>query len=118
MSWLISGPRTEWKLDPNVFIALLREQWPNAEIRETKEGNFSHEWKIAMPERSLEGSFNQHYSGVVLDYDIHYAAPFAVWFRKLVPETQMLQFYDEGYNAHIELGPNTTEAEIIKGVGY
>lgn len=71
-----------------------------------------------MPDGALEGRFNSAMSGVVLHYDIHDAAPFALWFRKLVPDTQMLEFYDEGYNAHIELRPETTEAEIVRGVGY
>jgi hypothetical protein len=49
-----------------------------------------------------------------LDGYLEDCAKFAVWFRYLVPQTQKLLFYDQGYNSHIELTEETTESEIMQ----
>ncbi|NEQ69983.1 MAG: hypothetical protein F6K21_31725, partial [Symploca sp. SIO2D2] len=41
-------------------------------------------------------------------------ARFVIWFRSLVPQTQKLVFYDQGYNYHVELETRTTESEIMQ----
>src|SRR5262245_65184905 len=59
--------------------------------------------------KRLAGTLSRDGLAVSLEADVHASAPFARWLRSIVPSTQPLLFYDEGYTADIPLTAETTE---------
>jgi hypothetical protein len=121
MPWFVSEPEDSgWKLDPILLVERLREKWPQADIREIrdpKRKNYSHEWRMRIGDHVLDGRFDGG-SGVVLDGDIRAAVVFALWFRSLIPSEKVLLFYDESYSMHVNLKPETTEADVLAVAGF
>jgi hypothetical protein len=77
---------------------------------------YALEWvvKVSGIEQRLDGALHRDGQGISLDGYLEDCARFAIWFRYLVPQTQKLVFYDQGYNSHVELEAETTESEIMQ----
>lgn len=119
MEYLITPPEeTDWKINDSDFIDNLLKQWPDTEIQKVTnpDSYYVIEWftKVSGLGQRLDGALHQDRQGVSLDGYLEDCAKFAIWLRSQVPKTQKLVFYDQGYNSHVELQEETTEAEIIK----
>lgn len=119
MEYLITPPEeTDWQINPSDFVNNLLKQWPDIKIQQitNPDDYYSLEWFTKVPELEpiLNGALHRDGQGVSLEGYLEDCAFFAIWFRSQVPQTQKLVFYDQGYNAHIELQEGTTESEIIK----
>jgi hypothetical protein len=118
MEYLITPPEhTDWKIKEPDFIQCLEKRWSGIEIKQVTNPDdyYVLEWVIKVPEieQRLDGALHRDGQGISLDGDLEDCARFAVWFRSLVPQTQLV-FYDQGYNAHVELQAETTESEIMQ----
>lgn len=119
MEYLITPPETtDWTLNESDFRVHLKKQWPEIEIRSVTNPNdyYSLEWVIKVPTtgQRLDGALHRDRQGISLDGYLQDCAAFAIWFRSLVPQTQKLVFYDQGYNSHIELQTETIASHIIQ----
>ncbi len=119
MEYLITPDQpTQWKLNIVDFIENLEKAWHDITITSTTNPDdyYSLEWIIQMPEKEtrLDGALHQDGQGVSLDGYLEDCATFAIWFRSLVPETQKLVFYDQGYNFCSTLQLKTTASELIE----
>jgi hypothetical protein len=119
MEYLITPPEpTDWKINESDFTEHLLKQWSEIEIQNVTNPNdyYSLEWVIKVPGmgQRLDGALHRDGQGISLDGYLKDCARFALWFRSLVPQTQKLIFYDQGYNSHIELKAETTESEIMQ----
>ena len=101
---------TDWTVDAGELVAEIKSRFPEAIVTERTTGAHSLEWKLA---DSVEGSLDLSGNTVVLDGNILDCARFAVWYRRLVPVSQLLVFYDESYSADLELELATTVEELI-----
>lgn len=119
MEYLITPlEATDWKINESEFIDHLSKQWSDIEIKAVRNPDdyYSLEWVIKVPGmgQRLDCALHRDGQGISLDGYLEDCARFALWFRSLVPQTQQLVFYDQGYNSHIELTEKTTESEIIQ----
>jgi hypothetical protein len=117
---LISPSReTDWRLDPDEFIRLLRDRWRDAEITEFDDPEFlaALDFRVKLDGRQVDGNLSRDGQVVGLDGDIPEAAEFAAWLRSVVPPDQELIFYDQGYHFDVPLRPDITPEEIVAGVG-
>jgi hypothetical protein len=119
MEYLITPPEpTDWKINESDFIQYLKKQWSDIEIRKVTNPDdyYALEWvvKVSGIEQRLDGALHRDGQGISLDGYLEDCARFAIWFRYLVPQTQKLVFYDQGYNSHVELEAETTESEIMQ----
>lgn len=119
MEYLITPPEpTDWKINELDLIEHLSKQWSEIEIQKVTNPDdyYALEWVIKVPgsDRRLEGALHRDGQGISLDGYLEDCAFLAIWFRSLVPQTQKLVFYDQGFSSHIELQLETTEAEIIQ----
>jgi len=62
----------------------------------------------------VDGTLSRDGSSVALEADVQASAQFARWLRSIVPSTQALVFYDEGYSADVALTPDTTEEQLTR----
>ena len=110
MRYLASAPdKTDWKMEPSQFADLLAKRWPTAKIRDRRFlPPFPLDWTIEMPGGLFMGCFSDNPLGITLDGDFDDCAAVAVWFRSLVPATQPLLFYDEGFYQDVPLTHETT----------
>lgn len=118
MEYLITPPsETDWQFNQSDFIDYLVKKWSNIQIKlcTNPSDYYCCEGliKVVGSRQMLEIALHRDMQGVSLDDCLEDCAFFAVWLRSLVPEYQKLVFYDQGYNAHIELKQNTTESEVI-----
>jgi hypothetical protein len=119
MEYLITPPEpTGWKINESELIEHLAKQWSDIEIQKVTNPDdyYSLEWVIKVPGmgQRLDGALHRDGQGISLDGYLEDCTKFAVWFRSIVPQTQKLLFYDQGYNSHIELTAETTESEIMQ----
>lgn len=119
MEYLITPPEsTSWKINESDFIQHLEKQWSDIEIRKVTNPDdyYALEWviKVSGIGQRLDGALHRDGQGISLDGYLEDCAIFAIWFRSLVPQTQKLLFYDQGYNCHVELEAETTESEIMQ----
>jgi hypothetical protein len=119
MEYLITPPEpTDWKINESDFIQYLKKQWSDIEMRKVTNPDdyYALEWvvKVSGIEQRLDGALHRDGQGISLDGYLEDCARFAIWFRYLVPQTQKLVFYDQGYNSHVELEAETTESEIMQ----
>src|SRR5262249_41279673 len=61
---------------------------------------------------SVDGRLSRDGLFVALDADVHASARFARWLRSIVPSTQPLAFYDEGYTADVPLTAETPRSSL------
>jgi hypothetical protein len=119
MEYLITPPEaTDWKIPESDFTQHLSKQWSEIEIKKVTNPDdyYVIEWVIKSPKvgQRLDGALHRDGQGISLDGYLEECARFAVWFRSLVPQTQKLVFYDQGYNSQVELQAETTESEIMQ----
>jgi hypothetical protein len=119
MEYLITPPEpTDWKIDESDFTSLLSQHWSEIEIRKVTNPDdyYAIEWVIKVPGKGqrLDGALHRDGQGISLDGYLEDCASWAIWFRSLVPLSQKLLFYDQGFNSHIELQENTTPSKILK----
>jgi hypothetical protein len=119
MEYLVTPPEpTNWKINEPDFIQHLKKQWSDIEIHKVANPDdyYALEWivKVSGIEQRLDGALHRDGQGISLDAYLEDCARFAIWFRSLVPQTQKLVFYDQGYNCHVELEAETTESEIMQ----
>ncbi|NEP12190.1 MAG: hypothetical protein F6K14_18670 [Symploca sp. SIO2C1] len=119
MEYLVTPPEsTNWKISESDFIQHLEKQWSGIEIRKTTNPDdyYLLEWvvKVSGIGHRLDGALHRDGQGISLDGYLEDCARFVIWFRSLVPQTQKLVFYDQGYNCHIDLEAKTTESKIMQ----
>jgi hypothetical protein len=119
MEYLITPKEpTSWSLNESDFKEHLKKKWSKIEIHSITnlDDFYSLEWTLQVPttEERLDGALHRDGQGISLDGYIQDCAIFAIWFRSLVPQTQELLFYDQAYNFHVELQPQTIDSEIIQ----
>ncbi len=119
MEYLITPPKaTDWRIDNDQFRRNLTNTWSNVSSHLISNPDDYHylEWIIMPPQtqQRLDVALHRDRQGISLDGSIKDCAKFALWFRSFVPSHQKLIFYDQGYNAQIELHNNTNEKEIIQ----
>ncbi|NET60293.1 MAG: hypothetical protein F6K47_30365 [Symploca sp. SIO2E6] len=119
MEYLVTPPEsTNWKISESYFIQHLEKQWSGIEIHKTTNPDdyYVLEWVVKVSSRGhrLDGALHRDGQGISLDGYLEDCARFVIWFRSLVPPTQNLVFYDQGYNCHVELEATTTESEIMQ----
>ena len=109
---------THGQINESDFIQHLEKQWSDIEIRKTTNPDdyYILEWvvKVSGIGQRLDGALHRDGQGISLDGYLEDCARFVIWFRSLVPQSQKLVFYDQGYNCHIELEATTKESEIMQ----
>lgn len=119
MEYLITPPEaTDWKINESEFIDHLSKQWSDIDIKVVRNPDdyYSLEWVIKVPliGHRLDCALHRDGQGISLDGYLEDCVRFAICFRSLVPQTQQLVFYEQGYNSHIELTEEATESEIMQ----
>lgn len=116
MKYFVSPPEeTDWNIKPDEMTQYLRNKWANVRIKKilNPEDNNSLEWEVPLELDVLYGSIDREGQSIHLEGDIQDCAQFAVWFRSIVPESQVLVFFDENYTSDISLGRDVTEQQIV-----
>jgi hypothetical protein len=119
MKYLITPDQpTQWKINAVDFIKNLQKYWHDITIKNITNSDdyYSFEWVIKIPKKEtrLEGALHRDGQGISLDGYLEDCATFAIWFRSLVPESQELIFYDQGYNYYLKLQHNTRISDIMQ----
>lgn len=64
----------------------------------------------------IDGALNREGSGLIYTGAIRDCAEFALWCQVTFPEGQPYMLFDEGYNRHISLRPDTTVEEVVRAL--
>jgi hypothetical protein len=105
---------TDWRIEPDEFVARLRERWPDAQVTTHEPGSlaavtFELELAGSYPPR---GELMSDGQVVGLEGGLRESAEVAGWVREIVPPEQELIFYDQGYHFHVPLTEGITAGEI------
>jgi hypothetical protein len=118
MEYLITPPEsTNWKIDQNQFMNQLTQAALEIDLNSVANPEDYHiiEGKIKFPNtQKLAIALHRDLQGISLDGLIEDCAKFAIWFRSVVPLSQALVFYDQGYNHHLNLLEKTKEGDILQ----
>lgn len=118
MSHLISPPEvSDWSMLQSQFESALTSKWPKAKGRERRGPHFSREWIWEIDAEEIVVALDDEGIYVDVDADSVGLAEFAIWFRSIVPASQPLIMYDEGYNTHMDLAQYTTLADVLQVFG-
>ena len=92
------------------------EQRPDAQVKEVTDPQRTAALDLCvdLDATRLDGTLSRDGLTVALEADVHASARFALWFRSIVPHTQPLLFYDEGYTADVPLTTETTEEQLTQ----
>lgn len=116
-SFLIStAAPSGWSLDADDLRRRIAERYPGAQVRGPDSAADAYQLHWTIPTHSgipLEGALDREGDGLVLDGDVDDAAEFAIWIRSQAPKGSALLFYDEGYTASVEVGPDTPAADLV-----
>lgn len=114
--YLVSPPsETEWGIDPQEFVTLLRERWPDARVSTNHDDSLA----VVTAEVPVAGDYPprailmRDRQVVGLEGGLRESAEVAVWMREIVPAEQDLIFFDQGYHFHVPLTGETTPDEIV-----
>ena len=118
MKALVSPPtETDWRISRSEFSRGMEAEFDGCEFSVVPDD--TSEWRDL--DWSMEASFgllHGHLAGegqvLVLDGDVRDIAKLAIWFRTMVPMSQDLVFYDEGYSADASIGETTTAEELAR----
>ncbi len=108
------APSSGWALKEGKLAEALRTRWPDAELEVVSrpESLYVLCWTVNIDGEPIDGSLARNRLTVVLDGDVRAAAVFARWLRDIVPASQPLLFYDEGYSADIRITANTSPEDL------
>jgi len=117
---LVSPSRdTDWRFDPDEFVGLLRERWPDAQVTTFDDPDFvaALDFRVELGDgRHVDGNLSRDGQLIGLDGDVREAAEVAAWVRSVVPPDQELIFWDQGYNFDVPLTEGIEPAAIVEGV--
>ncbi len=121
MSDLLVSPSsdTDWRFDPDEFVRLLGERWPDAQVTTFDDPDFlsALDFRVELGDgRHVEGNLSRDGQVIGLDGDVPEAAEVAAWVRSVVPQDQELIFWDQGYNFDVPLTEGIEPTEIVEGV--
>ena len=111
---------TDWRFEPDEFVRLLRDRWPNAEVTEFDDPEFlaALDFRVTLDDGTrVDGNLSRNGQAVGLDGDIPETAEFAAWIRSVVPPARELLFYDQGFHFDVPLTPGITPQDIVTSVG-
>jgi hypothetical protein len=117
---LVSPSReTDWRFDPDDFERLLRERWPDAEVKRFEDPGFltALDFRVRLEDgRAVDGNLGRDGQIVGLDGDIPESAEVAAWVRSVVPSQQELIFWDQGYSFDVPLTEGIRPEQIVAAV--
>ncbi len=121
MSDYIIGPLLEesWRISLDAFSYALLQEWPDTDIKHSKEADIALRWILGISNSPLLCSL--HVSGQAIFVEggnVKDYAILALWFRRLVPAEHQLFLYHIGLTQKIGLTTTTTEGQIIEELGY
>lgn len=113
----ISPPQeSAWRFSSDEFAAALQARWPHADVHprspEEPDGVDASLW--LPPQSRALIFFHDDNNLVSVSSDLEAAIQVAAWFRRLAPDEHVLLLGDQGWNDHIELPPNASEADIYR----
>jgi hypothetical protein len=117
VKYFVSPPApTSWRLEPEQFRSAVVQQWPDARVREITDPSSTAalDVRLDLEGKPVDGTLARDGQAIALEADVHASARFARWLRSIVPSTQALVFYDEGYSADVPLTPDTTEEQLTR----
>ena len=116
MDYLVTPPEeTAWRMEPDEFLARLRERWPDAAVREVpgSDPTYAFDFTVTEPGR-VDGAWAHSGQMLGLDGEITDVMSLAVWFREQVPAEQPLLFYDPALNGQLTLEPGADPAAAAR----
>jgi|SRR6476660_2221114 hypothetical protein len=117
MFYVISPPEeTDWHIGRDEVVAMLKQEWPGAEVKLTDASAPSARdvvWRLQFSDGELEGSQDRAGQAHYLDGPPTVIARFASWWRSRVPARQQLILFDESYSTVVKLTPRITEEDIL-----
>lgn len=115
--FLVSPPsETEWRIDPEEFVARLQERWPDARLSIHEPDSSLAALTFEVPvegEYPPRGELMRDGQVVGLEGGLRESAEVAAWMREIVPLEQALIFWDQGYHFHVPLTEGTTPDAIV-----
>jgi hypothetical protein len=112
----ISPPdHTDWSITPEAFAAALKSRWPHVRIvSETPDRYQSVEFELDLQHSTAYAHLDADGQALIIDAHIEDVAELAVWFRSLVPDSQPLILYDEGYQVDVPVTRSSTARELAQ----
>lgn len=100
------------------FMRTLTSRWPTASLKNISDPRDNHavEFQIPTNGATIDGALNREGSGVIYHGEIRDCAQFALWYQTAFHEGQPYLMFDEGYNRHIALRPDTTVEDIVRAL--
>lgn len=101
-----------WSITVDAFRSALERRWPGTSIMPLSSSEvYSIMWESQDPELT-EGRLSKEGDCIVMEGNIEGCASVAAWFRELVPAAQAVTFFDQGYNADVNVRPGMT-ADVL-----
>ncbi|WP_455358724.1 hypothetical protein [Streptomyces sp. SYSU K21746] len=116
MKYLVAFDSEVWRLARHLLAAALGRDWPDADVQVSEPVDSEVrdvEWHLVVGGREIEGYSNVNGQCIYLVGPLDLAAPFVVWYRKLVPENEEVIFCDDAYSFDEEVRLDTTEEEVV-----
>jgi hypothetical protein len=101
--------------EPAFFERALRGRWPNAKLDQPTSPDDTHarDWEIVMRHGLVVGWFGRDGVTMICDGDIRDCGEIALWYRSIVPQTQLLVVYDESYAVSVELRSGVALDDLV-----
>lgn len=110
---------TDWRVSRDELAAMLKREWPSAEVKLTDPSAPSARdvvWHLQFSDGELDGSQDRAGQAHYLEGPLTAIARFASWWRSRVPACQPLILYDESCSTTVNLVPGITEQDILVGL--
>ncbi|EPD56216.1 MULTISPECIES: hypothetical protein [Streptomyces] len=102
-----------WRVDVDALTTAMRARWVPVEIDSTHRSEAqSFGWFFEAENGPGEAYLHEDGTCLYLNVWLEDAAWLAVVFRRLAPAHLDVVFCDEGYNFHVRLRPEATDAEL------
>lgn len=100
------------------LLASLEVSWPQIQARIDPGGDDTHDivWSAQGDSGPIDAYHHRDGTCLYLDGTLDDAAPFAVWYRTLVPPEVELLFCDDSYSFSIQINYEMTAAELVDAV--
>ncbi|MFJ8015034.1 hypothetical protein [Streptomyces sp. NPDC096339] len=112
---LVDGEAGGWGADREALTAAIRDGWAGVETDLTPCSEArSLCWSFSSEDGPGEAYLHEDGTCLYLDTAESEAVRLAVVFRRITPADLDLVFCDQGYNFHVRLRSDVTDAELIK----
>jgi hypothetical protein len=115
---IFDGARSDWSVSREDLLASLAASWPEiqAKIESGRDDTHDIVWSAQGHADLIDVYHHRDGTCLYLDGTLEDAAPFAAWYRTLVPSQVELLFCDDSYGFSVQIACEMTAVQLVAAV--